>query len=355
MIKTIIILVFSLTILTGCKVKEIEDYAIVSGIGIDYIDDEYEVSFEIFEENNGETIDLTSKVIAGKGKAIGEAVTNINTLISQTLYMNHCLVIVFGKNVAESSFSTVINYLVHDTRIRSSCYLVVSEEMKAQELLEKSKDSKQVISYNIYNQLEKNNNYLGVWNNCKFNYCMNEYLNKNNCVILPIVKFKENNVNIEDAYAISGNNAYILSNEEVFIVQLFNDKINEGLFKSENYLYIKNCKSKIKIKDEEVSLFCDIEGLSYETKGEDFSNVEEQKKYIVEMKELLNYKILDIFEKYKSLKLDIFGINKYIYKYHPLLYKKIQDDYLYFYSGLKLNTNINLKLLSSGLTEDTLE
>ena len=81
MIRKIIIVILVMLILTGCKLKEIEDYAIVSGIGIDYIDDEYHISFEIFEENNGETIDLTSKVICVKGKSIDEAVTNINMMM----------------------------------------------------------------------------------------------------------------------------------------------------------------------------------------------------------------------------------------------------------------------------------
>ena len=35
----------------GCAMNEIEDYDIVSGIGFDYIDELFQVTYEIYEEN----------------------------------------------------------------------------------------------------------------------------------------------------------------------------------------------------------------------------------------------------------------------------------------------------------------
>ena len=184
---------------------------------------------------------------------------------------------------------------------------------------------------------------------------MNEYLNKLNCVILPSISINESSTSINGAYVVKDEKTYTLTEETIFVSQLFHNDIKEGLFKAESYMYIKNCKSKVSIKNKVVNLFCDIEGLSYETDGRDLSSVFQQNEYIQEIKELLKYKIHKVFTEYKKIKLDIFGINKYIYKYHPILYKKVHTEYLDYFSELDLNIEIKIKLLSSGLTEDTLE
>ena len=55
-----ILLILLLIFTTGCTMYEIEDYFIVAGIGIDYNNNQFEVTYEIYEEKDGQTTELSS-------------------------------------------------------------------------------------------------------------------------------------------------------------------------------------------------------------------------------------------------------------------------------------------------------
>ena len=73
--KKIIILLIICFLLGGCyDYQELNDLSLVSGIGIDYIDDEYVVSFEIIESiKEGSSTTIKPKIVKGKDKDLAEA------------------------------------------------------------------------------------------------------------------------------------------------------------------------------------------------------------------------------------------------------------------------------------------
>ena len=287
--KMLIILLMFLQFLTGCSMLEIEDYSIVAGIGIDYVNDEFVVTYEVYEENNGQTTNLTSVVKIGNGKTISEAINKISSHMNKKPYLNHASIIIINDGVVKQKFDETINYLLHDVRVRSACILMISENQTAKEIFAKSEEKKRVISYEIYKHFDIKEGIIEKWSNSKFNEVINEKLDTNGTIIIPTVEY-ENDFDINGAYLIKSDNSYIsIDQSEVFVLQIFNNCIAEGLFnvKGLTSYYIKKMKSKLNYNktNNTINLVVDMEINSYE-------KIEKKKEeeYILQVsKELENY------------------------------------------------------------------
>ena len=274
--KLLFLILLILFFISGCAMNEIEEYAFVAGIGIDYKDDEFEVTFEIFEENDGATTEQTSNIVINKGKVINEAVANITKSISQYAYLNHALIIVLSESIIINKFEETLNYLIHDARIRSSCYVVVSKDDTTFNFLNKSQELKQVISYNVYKLLGRNVNYVGIWKRCKLKNVLDEYIKENGSIIMPLVKYDESCV-IDSVIIKNNNTNKIIKCEiyELFVMQLFWNSLDEGMIYIDgDPFYIKGTSNKLKIKDNSINLECNIKLMSYETKDENEKSAE---------------------------------------------------------------------------------
>ena len=55
-------------------------------------------------------------------------------------YLNHTSVIIINEDLAKNKFNETINYLLHDVRIRSACYFIISKnqiiEIESDKILE---------------------------------------------------------------------------------------------------------------------------------------------------------------------------------------------------------------------------
>lgn len=345
-IKIIYLLFFLL--LTGCTMNEIEEYSIVAGIGIDYNDGLYQVTYEIYKENNGETTSLTSIIKKGVGHSISSAVNDINNKIYQIPYLNHCLLIILSESIVEQKLEETINYLIHDVRIRSSCYIVTTEDNKASEILEVSQENKQVVSYNIFKKIDQKPNQVGIWNNCDFDYIMNEKIDKNGVLIIPIVKYSQD-FDISNVTIITKNEKIKVMEEEVFVIQLFYNCVNEGLIKiNDYYLYLKSLKSKITFNNNTIKIDLYIQLLSYD----DLKNEEQKKELVTKLEEEMKLLVTNIFTKYQEMGVDAFGIYKHLQRFEHKKYTKIENEYDTYFMNLKLFPLITIDLLTSGLSEE---
>lgn len=348
-------LLILLIILPGCSMNEIEEYSIVAGIAIDYKDEQYEVTYEIYKENNGETTSLTSLITSSKGKTISEAMNNIANSMYQVPYLNHCLLLIFNEDLLKNSFDEALNYFIHDVRIRSSCYVAVSKTT-AKEILETSQDIKQVVSYNLYKKFDQLPKQVNIWSNSTFNNIMNETIFENGVNILPIVEYNKN-FNIDNVFIIRKDNIIFKAKpEEVFIFQLFSDTVDEGIINIKDYcVYLKKLDSKLKYNNNELLLELNMQLLSYDDAKIDIQNPEKKEEIIKELSEELEMNIKNIFKKYQEKKVDPFYIYRLLEKKDNKLYQKIKYQYYNFFSEVNLNLNINIDILTSGLSEERLE
>ena len=323
----IFLLIINLLFLTGCSMLEIEDYSIVAGIGIDYENDDFIVTYEIYEENNGQTTNLTSITKTEIGKTISIATNKIATQMNKKPYLNHTSVIIINEKIVKEKFNETINYLLHDVRIRSACIVMISKEQTSREIFEQSQKQNKVIAYEIYKHFDIKKGIIEKWSNSKFNEIINEKLNKNGTIIIPTVTYKED-FDINGVYLIKSDNSNLYVNKkEVFVFQMFNNYITEGLFNVEEMesYYIKKIDSKLTYNKEinEILLTINLKILSYEE-----LNKENEEEYITKVKMQLSDYIINIYNYYINKGYDPFRIYKFLYQYHQLMFL-LQNELLF--------------------------
>jgi len=346
---SIIVLLFSLFLLSGCYALEIEDYSIVAGIGIDYTNNEFEVTYELYEEKNGQTTNISSTTKSAKGTTISQATNNIVSLMNKKPYLNHTSVILLSEEAVKYKFNEIINHLMHDVRIRSACYLIITKNQTAKKIFEKSQENKKVIAYDIFKHFDTKEGQVQKWSKTKFNEILNERINVNGTIILPMVIY-EDDCNINGAYLINSDNEQTIVNDyEVFAIQIFNDEITEGLFDVKNMesYYIKQINQNIKYNNYEIYLEVNLQIQTYEQ-----INIEDEQIYIDKIvKELEDY-LEEVYYKYTLMNFDPFRIYNLLQKYYPNEYDKNKDNYKLFLINSMLKTKITIELLSLGLSEE---
>lgn len=340
------ILIVFLFILTGCTTVEIEEYAIISGIGIDYQNQEYIVTYEIYDDKSGDVTALTSTVVTGQGFTVEEAILNTELKIEQKTYLNHCRMIIFSDNIIDEQMKEVINYLVHDPRMRSLEYVVISDKQLPQELLS-HQDKEDVLCLKLYKDIKKNNNSFGIYSDCKFSKIVNLTQNNRKTTVIPTISYDKTIVFdgaiLFDRFTIKQK----INQEEVMLIQMLDNKLEEGFYKDNDIsYYIKRFNSKKKYQN---SIFT-IE-LFFSLSIYDGNN---QQKLINDFNTSLKEQITNLLQKYQNLKIDPFGVLDHIFNYHPFIFNH-QSDLWEWYKKLNIEVVINTQIITTGFIEKVME
>ena len=102
--KKFILLLLIPLFLGGCyDYNGLNDLAIISGIAIDYEDDEFKVTFEVIStKKEGETSGSSNTYyVTSSGDNIVYAFTNAANKMDKVPYFEHVEMVVFSKNVAQ--------------------------------------------------------------------------------------------------------------------------------------------------------------------------------------------------------------------------------------------------------------
>ena len=152
--KKIILLIITLFFITGCYDNvDLNDLNIITGIGIEYKDEEYKVTYEILNsEKSSDSISMSSFIESGKGKTISDAFDNANTFVSKKPYFSHIKILVLDKNVEGDKLKEVFEYLIRRTDIRDEFHVLTSEDEPSKILKNNSKGNP-VVSLELYDML----------------------------------------------------------------------------------------------------------------------------------------------------------------------------------------------------------
>ena len=92
----LIILTILMFFLSGCYDNiELNNLAIISGIGIDYHDDNYYLTYEILNDiKTSENTTMKSYTIMGKGKNLPDAFTDANYKVGKKPYFAHLKIVI---------------------------------------------------------------------------------------------------------------------------------------------------------------------------------------------------------------------------------------------------------------------
>lgn len=156
--KKIFILIFLILFCSsGCyDYIEINDIAVVSGVAIDYENDEFKVVFEILNTKNKDENNSEPKVYfaEGNGKSIAEAFSKTTFEISKTPYLAHLKTVIINEEIAKNHLDKIIDFLLRDNHIRDIFYLVMSKDINASTILKNDNLNNPVVSTAITDMVE---------------------------------------------------------------------------------------------------------------------------------------------------------------------------------------------------------
>ena len=133
-----IILLLTL-LLSGCARIKIQDYLYPISIGLDYINNEYIIYYQIVSYSKISKIENESSIdsnyetviMKGKGKSIYEALKDINYLTKNSISRTHIRSFIVSKNLIEnnSKYLSDIKYFFDINYLRSNINIFTTESI----------------------------------------------------------------------------------------------------------------------------------------------------------------------------------------------------------------------------------
>lgn len=387
--KLFLLILFCSFLLGGCyNYRELETLAIVTGLSIDKIDNQYQVGTLIA---NSKKQDASSKegqsqtiVYTGKGKTITQAFYNIDLKSPKRLYVGHMAVVVVSEDIAKSDLLQVADIMLRSPESRKKFYLTVSKGAKAADILKITSPLESYPSQNVSMNLKNTATYQGVATDITYSEFLATILEPGINPTLPSITIEGNEKdgakkeNLEqttpetkvvlDTLAIFRDDKLLgyTTKEESRVINILNKRTEYSIlmakykdssvvehiseFNVKKNAIIKNGKPEISIQ---LKAKASINELNADVDLNDPEEIQKIKK-ISEQK--LKQDIIESLEntqqKYHS---DIYGFGAILYHKYPDYYKKNEEKWdEEIYPHLQVKVDVSLDLETKGSLEQTI-
>lgn len=386
--KKIIISLLILLCLTGCwNYKELNEYAIISGIAIDKKDDLYEVSILISNspknDTSGDSGNAKVVVYSGYGDTIVKAMKDIGLISSKEMYLGSFSVLVVSDDVAKDGLSNAIDFFLRYASTGKNFFVVVARDSKAKDTLKIMTPLNSFPSQSISENLDSATQLQGIVAKTSFEDLISSILKDgidpviNSLIIAGDVEEGSNKENLD----VSEPKSYIklqgmcifrddklvdyATYDESLGINMINNKIQEMYLKLEvdsDYVVIdtvafgssisvslKNNKPKYKItlsgeaRIIEVNGKIDLENTKVLSNLEDIANKKIEK---------YSKEALDVAFSNRS---DIFGLGDKLYQKYPKYFEKVREYWNNNLGNLEVKVDSKLIIKDKVSTKNSLE
>ncbi len=376
--KKVVLFLISFLILsiTGCADhSDIESDIFVAGFAIDTAESsefKYKISAEVITaQSSGDSANIETKVISAEGDTVLEALSTMVSESSKELYFDHCQIMVIGKDVAEKNLTDVLDLAFRDTNLRLSMKIIVSKNCKAYEILNSKSVVNVIKSYEISETIKINSENVGFASNTAIFALLNQLNDLPQSGSVPayttVNDIAEENMNILQGTALFKNDSFVgyMENKQSQFALMASGKFKEGdiacFIPSHDQLmtiHINNCKRSIITKTDgkfaEIGLNFDFEISLPEIPSK--IDIKENYQNVIIQKDISNYledniyeTITDTINRYKT---EIFGFSSKLQAQQKDFCKKNADRWDEVVANLKITVNCNIKIKSSGITND---
>lgn len=157
--KCIFVLLILSLFLSGCwDSRELNELGITMAIGIDKVEDEYQVTAQVVvpSEISAKTSTGRSPVtlFQAKGETVYEALRKITKISPRKIYPGHLRTLVLGEDLAEEGIAESLDFLSRDWELRSDFYVVIAKDMTAGEVLNVSTTIENIPANKMFNTLK---------------------------------------------------------------------------------------------------------------------------------------------------------------------------------------------------------
>jgi len=366
-------------ITTGCwNYKELNDYALFTGMALDYKNNKYEVSLLIANGNKQEENKAQITVSSAKGKTIYEALKNISLSNPKEIYISHLSVIVISEDLARKGLDSILDLLIRETQSHQNFYVVIAKDSLAKDILSILDPLSEYPSQNITSSIKNTEQNQGRITDASFNTFLGKILEKGiepvaNSIIL--IGDEKEGTSIEKQESSKLRNYTKLDNLAIFkedkLVTWATEKESIGInlllnnintfylnipCNEKNLVLISN-KYKLKniIEKDKITIDIKSEGFINENACNiDFNNTKEVKKIEKKAENMINEYTNLAIAKAKKYKTDIFGFGNQIYHKYPKYYKEI-NDWNEIFPKLEIKINVDYKIKNIGASRKSIK
>ena len=349
--KKILILILCSLFLGGCYDNiELNNLAIISGIGIDFEDDNFILTYEVLNDTKTEeNTAMLSYTEEGKGKSIVEAFTNTNYKIGKKPYFAHLRIVLLSESIIKDHLDEISDYLIRDTDIRDEFISVVVKDTTPKEVLTHNSKNIPVVSDLIINLLdnEKYNNNLSITDT--FQKVLAKFISSNQDVALSSITINENNdITLSNFYIFKGYYYQnTLTEEESALYNLltkdvFGLKLDNKYEKGNVAINISHSNPKIEVTSDKIKINLKLDGKILDNNA-DF-DLKDEKSY-QELNEdftlIIKDKITNFIKKLQKNKTDILGLQE-------IYFKKWRKENHNLWETADILVNVDLKINTKG-------
>ncbi|MGE7771083.1 Ger(x)C family spore germination protein [Viridibacillus arvi] len=383
---TFILFLLSITLLlTGCWSKrELNELAIGVALGIDRVDDQYEVTVQIVDPSElsiKQSSSRTSVVTyTTKGKTIFEAIRKMTLISSRAIYLSHLQIMVIGEGVAKDGIKPTLELLARDHEVRNNFYIVVSSKSTAREVLNILTPLEKIPANKLFSSLEVSQKNWGVTSKMRLDQLINHLSNDIKSAALTTVEIigdqkignEQTNMEIVNTPALlqySGLSIFkddklvgILNEEESKSYNYLRDEIESTIEsvscpKSDGNIatQVINSKTEIKVKSikdiPEFDVNINVEQNIGEVECQiDLTDSNTIKQFNEKESKQIEKRIKSLIEKLQNkYQVDVVGFGEKIYRSHPKEWKKIKGQWEEtIFPKAKINVKVNIKTKGLG-------
>lgn len=360
-----------LLLFCGCwNYTEVDQQANVSGIAIDKGQNgkKYHITAEVMSmETSGGKSGVKTELIESDGNTLFETIRKATAVASKKLYFGHCKVLIISKNIAENEMVPILDIIMRDSELRLTMDVVIFKTGTAKELLTIKPVMNPILSYEMDDTLETNQEILFESSKTKVYQFVNTLGTDGICPIAPAFGTVSTGKN-EITGKLSGVAVF---NKEKMVGFLNEDDTKSVLFVQNK---IKNAALSVKI-DEQKDIYFSAEILENKTKivpekkdGELIFNIEihpvvtvsefdiDAKITLQEFEELFNtqleQRITEVIRKVqKEFKVDIFGLGSIMRQKKTKLWEEYGTNWDKRFETVKFNVKSKVKVRGSGTTD----
>ena len=328
--KKIIVIIGFILLISGCyDYRELNEMNVVTGIGINYKDNMYEVSLEVTKSiKEGSSNKIETTIYTGNNKNLADAFLDAKNKSDKYVYMEHVNLLLLGKDIALMGIGDALDYIIRDTTINSNYYVVmVDDPLKVLEIKQESDSMSNVITSTI-------NNYLDKTKIQDLDILASDLNNKYKDIAVPNIYIEEDKVIFKDV-AYFNNDKYVGDIDSKLYALLCLNSNNMNFSKNGNTINIYSNKIKYDVDKDKVILVLNFNAIIKEIDRN--IDLEKQDGYDY-LKRIISKDIKEDIEIFIDTSLDngsdLLGLEDKYYKE----YNKGMNNIKY---QIKVNININ--------------
>lgn len=347
----LIILVISLLCLSGCYDNiELNNLAIISGIGIDYHDNNYYLTYEILNDiKTSENTTMKSYTIMGSGKNLPDAFTDANYKVGKKPYFAHLKIVLYSDTIIKNHLDKISDFLIRDTAIRDEFIPIAVKDVSPDEILKHNSDNIPVVSDFIMNLInnEKYNNNLAVTD--VYQIFLAKLISNNKDAIISSLTFNDqeeitlSNFAIFNGYkkvnelSINDSRLYNLLSQNTFSAS-FNKKYDNKNFA----ITITGSKTDIDVSNDEININLNLKGRVIENNPNlDLKEEKTYKKINEDFEKVIKNDVENFIKVLQENNSDILG-------FQEIYYKKYRKENKGLWLKSKINVQVDLKVNTKG-------